>query len=130
MHYKASALKVPILWCVKDHNDDEEKTRVVWLKYSSFVNPPLLQGKIGISPCGTIHGNNHHILLISLHQLVRTVSFFSTAIMRYICQKYDLSDHWYPADINKRARIDEYLSWHHTNTRLAAMEILWAKVLN
>uniref|UniRef100_A0A8C0EM30 glutathione transferase n=1 Tax=Bubo bubo TaxID=30461 RepID=A0A8C0EM30_BUBBB len=22
-------------------------------------------------------------------------------------------DHWYPSDIQKRAQVDEYLSWHH-----------------
>ena len=48
--------------------------------------------------------------------------------MKYICAKYKLPDHWYPIDINKRAKIDEYLSWHHTNTRPASIDITWGKV--
>ena len=48
--------------------------------------------------------------------------------MRYICNKYNLPDHWYPADLQKRSKVDEYLSWHHTNTRLGATDIIWGKV--
>lgn len=46
----------------------------------------------------------------------------SHAIMRYICSKYpeDIGN-WYPQDnLIKRAKIDEYLDFHHTNTRKCA----------
>jgi len=55
--------------------------------------------------------------------------FECTAIMRYICNKYNLPDHWYPADLQKRSKVDEYLSWHHTNIRLGATDIIWGKLL-
>lgn len=34
----------------------------------------------------------------------------SNAIMRYLCDKHDLSD-WYPADLAARARIEQWLDW-------------------
>uniref|UniRef100_A0A8D2MPT2 glutathione transferase n=1 Tax=Zonotrichia albicollis TaxID=44394 RepID=A0A8D2MPT2_ZONAL len=36
----------------------------------------------------------------------------SIAILLYLVQKFKTPDHWYPADLQKRARVDEYLSWH------------------
>jgi len=54
--------------------------------------------------------------------------FECTAIMRYICNKYNLPDHWYPADLQKRSKVDEYLSWHHTNLRGGPTDIIWGKV--
>ncbi|CAM4660937.1 unnamed protein product [Caretta caretta] len=53
----------------------------------------------------------------------------STAILLYLSRKYNTPDHWYPSDIQKRARVDEYLSWHHTNIRANAPKTLWIKVL-
>jgi glutathione S-transferase len=41
----------------------------------------------------------------------------SHAIMRFLCERMGLADHWYPADAHERARVDEYLDWHHTHTR-------------
>ena len=42
---------------------------------------------------------------------------FSVAMLQYLSAKYSTPDHWYPSEINSRARINEYLSWHHVNTR-------------
>ena len=41
----------------------------------------------------------------------------SHAIMRYLCQAYNLDDHWYPSDIRARAMCDSYLDFHHSFTR-------------
>jgi glutathione S-transferase len=42
----------------------------------------------------------------------------SHAILRYLCESTPgIADHWYPKDPIKRARVDEYLDWHHTTTR-------------
>ncbi|XP_055526147.1 glutathione S-transferase theta-1-like [Wyeomyia smithii] len=41
----------------------------------------------------------------------------SIAILRYLSREHNVPDHWYPRDIRKRARVDEYLEWQHTNTR-------------
>ena len=36
----------------------------------------------------------------------------SHAIMRYLCNKHQLSD-WYPTDIVKKAHVDQWLDWNH-----------------
>jgi glutathione S-transferase len=42
----------------------------------------------------------------------------SAAILKYIIRKFDLPDHWFPqSNLKKQARIEEYLHWHHFNTR-------------
>ncbi|CAG09655.1 unnamed protein product, partial [Tetraodon nigroviridis] len=43
----------------------------------------------------------------------------SVAILKYLAQKHasTLADHWYPADLRLRARVNEYLSWQHANLR-------------
>ncbi|XP_034728819.1 glutathione S-transferase theta-1a [Etheostoma cragini] len=43
----------------------------------------------------------------------------SIAILKYLVQKHSSSvaDHWYPADLQRRARVNEYLSWQHMNLR-------------
>ncbi|XP_019394666.1 PREDICTED: glutathione S-transferase theta-1-like [Crocodylus porosus] len=53
----------------------------------------------------------------------------STAILLYLSRKYNTPDHWYPSDIQKRALVDEYLSWHHTNIRANAPKTMWIKLL-
>jgi glutathione S-transferase len=44
----------------------------------------------------------------------------SHTIMRYLKDKYKCADHWYPSDLTKRVKVDEYLDWHHSNTRFGA----------
>lgn len=43
--------------------------------------------------------------------------FESSAILRYIVQKYTLPDHWYPSDLQARAKVDEALAWFSGNLR-------------
>ncbi|CAH9086362.1 unnamed protein product [Cuscuta europaea] len=43
--------------------------------------------------------------------------FESHAILKYLASVNRVADHWYPADLRKRANIDSVLDWHHTNTR-------------
>ena len=43
--------------------------------------------------------------------------FESNAIMRYLVQSRNLPDHWYPKDPVARAKVDQYLDWHHTYLR-------------
>ncbi|KAM4707106.1 uncharacterized protein O3C94_003418 [Discoglossus pictus] len=51
----------------------------------------------------------------------------SIAILLYLFRKFNLPDHWYPSDLQKRARVDEYLSWQHTNTRPHGSKVFWIK---
>ncbi|XP_032085035.1 glutathione S-transferase theta-1-like [Thamnophis elegans] len=52
-----------------------------------------------------------------------------TAILLYLSRKYNTPDHWYPSDLQKRAKVDEYLSWHQANIRSNAPKTMWIKVL-
>ncbi|KAF7239791.1 Glutathione S-transferase theta-1, partial [Varanus komodoensis] len=51
------------------------------------------------------------------------------AILLYLSRKYNTPDHWYPSDLKKRAKVDEYLSWHQSNIRANAPKTMWIKVL-
>ncbi|BFI24560.1 glutathione S-transferase [Marchantia polymorpha subsp. ruderalis] len=44
----------------------------------------------------------------------------SATILRYLASTRSVSDHWYPADARKRARVDALLDWYHTNLRNTA----------
>ncbi|XP_043924606.1 glutathione S-transferase theta-3-like [Protopterus annectens] len=53
----------------------------------------------------------------------------SVAILLYLSRKCNTPDHWYPSDLQKRARVDEFLSWQHTSIRPNAGIMLWLKVM-
>ncbi|XP_075754064.1 glutathione S-transferase theta-1-like [Pelodiscus sinensis] len=53
----------------------------------------------------------------------------SIAILLYLSRKFNTPDHWYPSDLRKRARVDEYLSWQHTAIREKGCRIFFTKVL-
>ncbi|EDV22041.1 uncharacterized protein TRIADDRAFT_59618 [Trichoplax adhaerens] len=46
--------------------------------------------------------------------------FESVAILQYLAEAFSTPDHWYPSEMKKRARINEYLHWHHLNARCNA----------
>ena len=58
------------------------------------------------------------------------VCVYSSAIMKYLVKKYNLPDHWYPKDHQKRAKVDEYLSWHAANVRQGVGSHFFYKVAN
>ncbi|XP_068127659.1 glutathione S-transferase theta-1-like [Hyperolius riggenbachi] len=53
----------------------------------------------------------------------------STAMLLYMANKFKTPDHWYPCDLQKRARIDEYLAWQHTNTRPQSAKLFWIEFM-
>lgn len=54
----------------------------------------------------------------------------SVAILRYLADKYQVSDHWYPKDLQKRARVDTYMAWQHLNLRLFGSLVFRTKVID
>ncbi|KAL1830089.1 hypothetical protein DCAR_0209497 [Daucus carota subsp. sativus] len=47
--------------------------------------------------------------------------FESHAILVYLaCAFPGVAEHWYPADLSRRAKIDSVLHWHHSNLRAGA----------
>ncbi|XP_072443152.1 glutathione S-transferase theta-3-like [Chiloscyllium punctatum] len=53
----------------------------------------------------------------------------SVAILKYLACKYKTPDHWYPAALQRRARVDEYLAWQHTALRPLSGKIFMMKGL-
>ncbi|NXJ14266.1 GSTT1 transferase, partial [Odontophorus gujanensis] len=53
----------------------------------------------------------------------------SVAILLYLARKFKTPDHWYPSDLQKQARVDEYLSWQHVNIRGKGGKLFLIKVL-
>ncbi|XP_039703624.1 glutathione S-transferase theta-1 isoform X2 [Pteropus medius] len=51
------------------------------------------------------------------------------AILLYLTRKYKVPDHWYPQDLQARARVDEYLAWQHTTLRRNCLRALWHKAM-
>lgn len=47
------------------------------------------------------------------------ILYESCAILRFLSQKYQTPCHWYNrGNIKRKALIDQYLDWHHSNTRV------------
>ncbi|XP_029960392.1 glutathione S-transferase theta-1a [Salarias fasciatus] len=53
----------------------------------------------------------------------------STAILQYLAQKHKGADHWYPADLQRRARVQEYLAWQHTGMRAHGSKVFILRCL-
>ncbi|KAJ8384914.1 hypothetical protein AAFF_G00197220 [Aldrovandia affinis] len=53
----------------------------------------------------------------------------SIAILQYMAQKFSTPDHWYPADLQKRARVNEYLAWQHSAMRPHGSKMFWLKLM-
>ena len=69
-----------------------------------------------------------YLFSIHIHTTTHTCIICSGAIMKYLVQRFHLADHWYPRDLKKRAKIDEYLDWHHTHLRVGAAHTIFQKV--
>lgn len=54
----------------------------------------------------------------------------SHAILIYIASAFPgVADHWYPADLRKRAKIHSVLDWHHSNLRRGSVGYLFNTIL-
>ncbi|XP_032731908.1 glutathione S-transferase theta-1-like [Lontra canadensis] len=53
----------------------------------------------------------------------------SVAILLYLNRKYQAAAHWYPTELQARARVDEYLAWQHTAVQLPATNVYLCKSL-
>lgn len=47
----------------------------------------------------------------------------SNAILTYLAEKHKWTD-VYPTEVQARAKVNQYLHWHHTNARLSTMNVL------
>ncbi|XP_015259316.1 PREDICTED: glutathione S-transferase theta-4-like, partial [Cyprinodon variegatus] len=53
----------------------------------------------------------------------------SIPIMLYLAEKFQTPDFWYPADLQRRAQINEYLSWQHTGIRMYGIKMFWLRLM-
>lgn len=54
-----------------------------------------------------IHDTDNNLYLAESH-----------TILRYLCLKFNLPEQWYPrSDLAKQAKVNEFLDFHHANTR-------------
>ncbi|KAM7393527.1 hypothetical protein PAMP_020390 [Pampus punctatissimus] len=62
-------------------------------------------------------------------KVISDVSLCSIAILLYLAEKFKTPDFWYPADLQQRARVNEYLSWQHTAIRLHGSKMFWFLIM-
>lgn len=60
--------------------------------------------------------------------VISDVCLCSIAILLYLAEKFKTPDFWYPADLQQRARINEYLSWQHMAIRMHGSKMFWLRV--
>ncbi|GJP53362.1 hypothetical protein CLOM_g12519 [Closterium sp. NIES-68] len=53
----------------------------------------------------------------------------SHAILKYIIASRPCKEAWYPRDVQKRARVDALLDWHHSNTRRNTAGLVFNEVV-
>ncbi|XP_041455901.1 glutathione S-transferase theta-1-like isoform X1 [Lytechinus variegatus] len=53
----------------------------------------------------------------------------SISITKYLHEKFDCADHWYPKSLQPRSRVNEYLDWQHFNTRPRMTKVFLAEVI-
>ncbi|XP_053182239.1 glutathione S-transferase theta-3-like [Scomber japonicus] len=55
----------------------------------------------------------------------------SVAILKYLAEKHasTVADHWYPADLQQRARVNEYLAWQHTTIRAQGSKVFLLRTM-
>ncbi|KAM3868177.1 glutathione S-transferase theta-1a [Diretmus argenteus] len=53
----------------------------------------------------------------------------SVAILKYMAEKFLAPDHWYPADLQQRARVNEYLAWQHKAIRAHGTKVFWFRAV-
>ncbi|KAK2815539.1 hypothetical protein Q5P01_026006 [Channa striata] len=53
----------------------------------------------------------------------------SIAILQYLAEKFKTPDSWYPADLQQRARVNEYLSWQHSGLRAHGSRVFWLRLM-
>ena len=54
----------------------------------------------------------------------------SGAIVTYLADAFDIDSVWYPKDLRQRSRINSYIHWHHSNTRVFVRGYVYNTVID
>lgn len=96
------------VWAFLKINKIEHEVKLIQIIKGETKSPEYLKiNPFGNVPCLTItvEGKTHTLLE-------------SAAILRFLANYFDCEEKWYPRkDLFRRAKIDWYLDWHHSNTR-------------
>lgn len=63
-----------------------------------------------------------------LSVIFNVIFIFSVAILKYLAEKNQVADHWYPKDLQKRAYVDRFMAWQHLNLRLFGAMVFRSQV--
>eukprot|EP00759_Apiculatamorpha_spiralis_P017602 PhF_6_TR23772/c0_g1_i1/m.33243/K00799/GST, gst; glutathione S-transferase len=106
-----------VVWLLNIKNQPYTFVRVDPFRGEAEKPEYIRRAPTGLIPC--LENNN---------QSSTTTIFESAAILVYLCEKYKWTD-YYPEDAAVRGYINQYLHWHHTNTRLISAEFFRPLVL-
>jgi glutathione S-transferase len=53
----------------------------------------------------------------------------SVAILKYFADKYQTPDHWYPKDLQRRAKVDCFMAWQHLNLRMYGSMVFQSQLI-
>ncbi|GJP30685.1 hypothetical protein CLOM_g4539 [Closterium sp. NIES-68] len=96
-------------------NDIEHETRALNLIKGEHRTPSFKEvNPFGLVPAITDNGFN---------------LYESHAIMKYVAATRPYKEDWYAHDVQKRARVDALMDWHHNNTRRHTVGIVWNEVI-
>jgi len=112
-----------------DHSSEPSRAVYLFLKYNNIDFEPVMLD------LWTGENKTPEYEKINPFQLVPVIDddgFIlteSVAILRYLATKFNAADHWFPKDVQKQARVDEFLNWYHTNIRKDGLALLFYKFL-
>uniref|UniRef100_K3W5M4 GST N-terminal domain-containing protein n=1 Tax=Globisporangium ultimum (strain ATCC 200006 / CBS 805.95 / DAOM BR144) TaxID=431595 RepID=K3W5M4_GLOUD len=99
---------VPVAWVLKVKNVEHE------VMQTDFGGPVFTSAEfLALNPNG----------LIPVLKDGDFSMFEGNAILIYLSEKYGWTD-LFPSDLKTRAKIHQYLHWHHTNARLLTSQVL------
>ncbi|XP_076126453.1 glutathione S-transferase theta-1a [Alosa pseudoharengus] len=105
--------------------------RAVYL-FAKKANIPFEYKKVDLAS-GEQYGEEFgQISMVRKVPVLRDGDFILTesiAILMYLAEKFSTPDHWYPAESQKRARVNEYLSWQHKAIRESGSKIFWFRAM-
>ena len=103
--------------------DDASQPSRAWMAFWELNNIPYEKVPVIIFKGGHLSQDYKKINPMQQVPAMKDGDFIlaqSHAILKYLHSSRHCPDHWYPADLIKRAKVDAYLDWHHWFLRQGA----------